>query len=199
MYLRSISTYLPSLLPVNTKNPNSNEWSCTGVWQKWNVCRLQRFERLRPWLSGQRAGHGAGRWWGGDGRLHWGQVRFSLSDFLDWSFSALDKTIDSHTLNQLQNKDCNQFFTSSCRFPRALCVWKPSSGHTLAKACHDFFFWPRIYLHSDFVASSKAIFIPLLTHIWSRLLCWHWIYTVRRSTFFVFTNEIWLQALNTQL
>lgn len=142
MYLRSISChyYLPSLLPVNTKNPNSNEWSCAGVWQKLNLCRLQCFERLRPWLSGQRAGHGAGRWWGGDGWLHWGQVRFSPRDFLDWSFSALDKTIDRHTLNQLQNEDCNQFFTSPCRFPRALCVWKPSSVHTLAKACHSFFF-----------------------------------------------------------
>lgn len=38
------------------------------------VDKLQRPERLRPWQSGQRAGHGAGRW-GGVGRLHWGQVR----------------------------------------------------------------------------------------------------------------------------
>lgn len=36
-----------------------------------------------------------------------------------------------------------------------------------------FFFWPHIYSDSDFFASSKAIFIPFLTHILSRLLCWH--------------------------
>lgn len=97
-------------------------------------------------------------------------------DFLSLSllFFLRGKIIDSYTFHQLQNKDFNEFFRLVAGSPE-LCACERLQASTLwPKHVMASLFWPHIYLLFDFVASSKAIFIPFsLTCVGSRLLCWH--------------------------
>lgn len=64
---------------------STSSWSIKCFTDRWlcmNLSHLQCPEWIWPWLSRQWAGHGAG-WRGGDGWIHWGQVRLLI--ILDFS------------------------------------------------------------------------------------------------------------------
>lgn len=142
-----------AVLLARAEWPNGDDRSCAVIWQKWNLCQLQRFERLRPSLSGQRAGHGAGRRWGGDGRLHWGQVRSSPAGiFFLYRHCYSDKMVKVTHFTSPRIKISTSFSRLVAGSPE-LCACEHLQASTP---------WPK---------HAKASFFFLASHIFTFWLC----------------------------
>lgn len=149
---------------------------------------LQRVERLWSRLSGQRAGHGAGGR-GGDGRLHWGQVRliiilcFSLVDNIKVNGFGSDsfKCLTSIYLSFLVAGSPE---LCACELPRRTRPGQRISRLSLFSSCSSpscpfFFFWFDLILWILLNHPKPFSHIIPLVHVWRLLFCWQW--TVNRE------------------
>lgn len=160
-----------------------HRWSCylhtlNTVWS-CDLWSLQRPQRVRPWLSRQRAGHGAGRW-GGNGWVHWGQVRLALSFCAAviwhgiigcrWLHVALSHSVLFPCPHPGASELC------ACEFVQMTHLGQRVSRLFLFPffASSYIFFFVCSFLGCHCL-SSKAMFLTLdKMHVWSLLFCWQW-------------------------
>lgn len=143
---RSFSCNYGYMLPGRT---------CNG-----SLC-LKCVERLWSWFSGQRAGHGAGRWCGGARWLHWGQVC----------------GIDSTPKKKPHKNSCNTFLKYFSLLPMFQVLQSSLRVRTKQFQPKNSLTFPLrsiFHLMFSFLLPHPKLVSPITLRIWRFLISWLW-------------------------